>query len=367
MAENVRGISIDLVIHPGETISDILEARNLTQKELAKRAGVSEAFLNDVIHGKKDISKGLARGLEYALGVPSSFWLKLQANYDAELLSLNEENSVEAEELQILKELKEIEAYLKNNRSIISEPTKELRIIQLRKILKVSTLTGLKSLVPAGAFRLSKKASINPYVFGAWLCMCKEQNETNTVENQFSLSNVPELCVELKEFMCNCKGDFQNSLSQLFARYGIQFSVMRNFKGAPVQGYISRGDNGTYQIVVTLRGARADIFWFSLFHELGHIVNGDLAKPGSFIVVDEETDARKEHAADKFARDVLLDPDDYNAFVNKQVFTFHTISEFAATQNVPSYIVVGRLMREEYIQYRYFAKYIPRYKWIDKK
>ena len=101
MAENVRGISIDLVIHPGETISDILEARNLTQKELAKRAGVSEAFLNDVIHGKKDISKGLTRGLEYALGVPSSFWLKLQANYDAELLSLNEENSIAAEELQI--------------------------------------------------------------------------------------------------------------------------------------------------------------------------------------------------------------------------------------------------------------------------
>lgn len=79
------GISPDLLIHPGETISDLLEERGITQKELAQRAGVSEAFLSDVIHGKQDISKGLAMGLEYALGVPRSFWFNLQANHDAEL------------------------------------------------------------------------------------------------------------------------------------------------------------------------------------------------------------------------------------------------------------------------------------------
>ena len=72
------------LIHPGEIISDILEERNLTQKELAQRAGVSETFLSEVIHGKKDISKEFAAGLECALEVPSSFWLNLQANYDAE-------------------------------------------------------------------------------------------------------------------------------------------------------------------------------------------------------------------------------------------------------------------------------------------
>ena len=76
--------AFEWLIHPGETISDILEERNLTQKELAQRAGVSEIFLSEVIHGKKNISKELAMGLECALEVPSSFWLNLQANYDAE-------------------------------------------------------------------------------------------------------------------------------------------------------------------------------------------------------------------------------------------------------------------------------------------
>lgn len=76
--------AFEWLIHPGEIISNVLKERNLTQKELAQRAGVSEAFLNEVIHGRKDISKELAWGLECALDVPRSFWLNLQTNYDAE-------------------------------------------------------------------------------------------------------------------------------------------------------------------------------------------------------------------------------------------------------------------------------------------
>ena len=83
--------AFEWLIHPGEIISDILEERNLTQKELAQRAGVSEAFLSEVIHGKKDISKELAMDLECALEVPRSFWLNLQANYDAEMIGLQKE------------------------------------------------------------------------------------------------------------------------------------------------------------------------------------------------------------------------------------------------------------------------------------
>lgn len=43
--------AFEWLVHPGEIISDI----SLTQKELTQRAGVSETFLNEVIHGKKDL------------------------------------------------------------------------------------------------------------------------------------------------------------------------------------------------------------------------------------------------------------------------------------------------------------------------
>ena len=53
MATKKIGISRDLVIHPGETIADVLEDRGITQAELAARTGVSPAYISSVISGKK--------------------------------------------------------------------------------------------------------------------------------------------------------------------------------------------------------------------------------------------------------------------------------------------------------------------------
>lgn len=90
MVTKRTGICRDLIIHPGETIAEVLEERNLTQVDLVARSGFTTAYVSKVIAGKKDISSNFAMALEYALGVPKSFWLNLQANYEAELLELNE-------------------------------------------------------------------------------------------------------------------------------------------------------------------------------------------------------------------------------------------------------------------------------------
>lgn len=66
MAAKRTGISRDLIIHPGETIADVLEDRGITQAELATRTGVTAAYVGNVIAGKKDISAKFALSLEYA-------------------------------------------------------------------------------------------------------------------------------------------------------------------------------------------------------------------------------------------------------------------------------------------------------------
>ena len=99
------GISRELVIHPGETIRDILEDRGITQAELAAQTEVSVAYVSNVIAGKKDISAKFAFALEYALGVPKSFWLNLQTNYQAQLMELNEYVTITDEEREARKVL----------------------------------------------------------------------------------------------------------------------------------------------------------------------------------------------------------------------------------------------------------------------
>lgn len=89
MATKITGVSDDLHIHPGETINDILVERRMTYTELATKTGVTPAYIDNVITGKMSISEGFALALEHAFGVPKSFWINLQANYDAEKTGCN--------------------------------------------------------------------------------------------------------------------------------------------------------------------------------------------------------------------------------------------------------------------------------------
>lgn len=363
MVKKKTGLSRDLLIHPGETISDVLEERGITQAELAMRTGVTPTYVSNVINGKKDISAKFAMALEYALGVKKTFWLNLQANYDAELLELNETETITEEEINAREHLSGIVKYLRTRGLVPIRESKNDSIISLRNVLNVSDLVNLSQIAEAGAFRMSKNTSINPFVMGAWIRMCQIIGEKREIKNTFDSNRVQNLIKELKKVMTKNSANIQEELQSLMEDYGIDFSIMRHFTGAPVHGYVSVKRDGSYQMVVTIRGAFADRFWFSIFHELGHIVNGDIDKTNRF--VDDGTNREIEERADRFAAAALLDEDAYNAFVDGRNFSLDEIIKFANCQNVMPYIVIGRLQREKYIEYYQYKDQMLRYKWVN--
>ena len=362
MAVKKIGISRDLVIHPGETIQDVLEERGITQAELAACTGVTPAYVSNVIAGKKDISAKFAFALEYVLGVPKSFWLNLQANYDAEILELNEKQTVTEEERAAREALKDVVKYLRKKGKLPIGEKKDDSILSLRKVLQMSNIANLKDIVPAGAFRMANCA-VNSYVLGAWIRLCQLSADSKGVETHFKKENVEELIAKIKAVMPHSAAEVSKELREIMGYYGIDFSVVRNFRGAPVQGYISLKNDGTYQMILTIRGSYADIFWFSLFHELGHIVNGDIGKKTKFL--DDGSDVQKEAAADLFACNKLLDSEAYQQFVEEGNFGIEAINTFANSQTVMPYVVIGRLQKEKILDYKQFYKYKPRYKWAE--
>lgn len=362
MVERTTGISNEFLIHPGETISDIIIDRGMTQKELAVRTGVSEPFLSDVINGKKSISKGLAIGLEYAFGIPSSFWLNLQANYDAEVIALEEEKSVTDSEVEAFGHLKKIVTYLRKSKAIPAEEKDLHTILNMRRFLGTSNLSNLNKVAMNGTFRLSSSASVDPYVLGAWLCLCRRPDSECKLEGVFKPECASELISEIKKIMCSSSDNPEPVLKALFAKNGIDFSVVQNFPGAPVQGYLERREDGSFKMRLTIRGSFADIFWFSLFHELGHIVNGDLPKAG--VLIDSKDNGKeREDRADCFAADTLIDSYDYHMFVRSGHFSYAEICRFSEKQIVPPYIVIGRLQKDGFIPYSMFSAKKPKYKW----
>lgn len=362
MATRRTGISRDLIFHPGETIAELLEERGLTQSDLAISTGVSEAHISNIVSGKKDISSEFAMKLEYAFGVPCSFWLNLQANYDAEMAEYNERCSITDDEHTVLECLKEVVRYLRNKGLIPKRGKNDDIILSIRKALHISNIADLNRVVPEGAFRISGKSRVDGAVLGAWIRICQLKEQNHAIAMQFNVNDIDVLVAELKAIMCS-RGEIcpLKTVTETMARYGINFFLVRNFRGAPVQGYMHLSNDGAYSMFLTLRGASADIFWFSLFHELGHIVAGDVRK--RFIDTDE--DSEKERIADRFASEHLLPSESFQAFVSNRDFTISSIKRYSESQGVPPYIVIGRLQREEYIRYSSFSEYKPRYKQED--
>lgn len=363
MAVKKTDIFHDLIIHPGETIADVLEDRGITQMELASRTGVSPSYVSSVIAGKKGISANFAMGLEYALGVPKSFWLNLQANYEAELLEANEEQTITEEEQCARDDLKDVVKYLRKRGMMPVREKKDASIISLRKVLQISNIANLGEMIPSGAFRMATNTTVNRYVLGAWIRLCQIAGNDTSLSTKFDKAYTDSLINDIKQIMCCRDADIQKDLKCVMKKYGIDFSIAPNFRGAPVQGYISQKDEGAYKMVLTIRGSFADIFWFSLFHEIGHIVNGDIGKSLRFI--DVGSDCNKEEAADFFARNMLLSPESYKAFIEIGDFSIEKIKKYAESQNVMPYIVIGRLQKENYLDYKTYCNYKLRYKWGD--
>ena len=71
----------DVAVPPGETLTEELEARKMSQSELARRMRRPVQAVNEIIRGKKAITAQTALDLEAVLGVDAAFWLRLEAAY----------------------------------------------------------------------------------------------------------------------------------------------------------------------------------------------------------------------------------------------------------------------------------------------
>lgn len=360
MVERMSGLSLDFIIHPGETIKEVLEDRKMNQEELAIRTGFSPKHVSEVVNGKKGISPSFAKGLEYVFGIPASFWINLQGIYDKEMLEYREQEEIDENEVEIVKELKKLIKYAEEL-SIMSKSKDVIsQIIELRSICNVKNLTYINNLVTNQvAFRKSQTIETNIYVLYVWLRICEIIAEKNNIEKEYDEKKLKENINNIKKCMFLEINDAVVELKRIFAECGIVFQVVKNFTGAPVQGFIKKINNKVI-LSMTIRRAFADEFWFTLFHEIGHLLNGDIVSTHFIDYTESKSDM--EDKADVFARHSLINEEEYNVFISKNKLTEDEIIKFAKEQGVKPFIVVGRIQKEMN-NYKIFYNLKTRYKW----
>lgn len=352
------GLSREFIIHPGETLKEILEDRGMSQRELALRTDVKEPHVSGIVNCQKPISVSFAKKLEYALGVDSSFWINLQANYEKELADFEEIHSISNEEMAVLQILKPITDYAQSIRLLESQAQGSLRVIEWRKLLNVSSLLRIPQISQSGAYRLAATKSVDPYILFAWLRLSDLIAKDLLVKSELSVEKLTSMLPLIRGLAFESEETMYPKLKGYLADCGIRFAIMKHFTGAPVQGVIKTNIDATLNLTLTLRQKFADIFWFTLFHEIGHIVHGDVkGRLIDYVDIDNEM----EQQADEFAENALIDRDCYSSFVNKGVYSLERIQQFSEEMQIPSFITIGRLQHDKHMDFRQYVDEKPKY------
>lgn len=81
---NTRGKEIftDIALHPGDILSNELEAREIKKIVFAEQIGMKPGHLSELLHGKRHVSAATALKLEKLLDIPAEYWMRVQVYYD---------------------------------------------------------------------------------------------------------------------------------------------------------------------------------------------------------------------------------------------------------------------------------------------
>ena len=109
--------------------------------------------------------------LDIALGVPSGTWAKYQAEYDDYTAILEELNGITDEEFSILKAMKDIVDYFLKIGIMHNHCGDTEKVIQLRQVLCVNSLTVIPKITYSAAYRAQVKTSTKATTILVFMCL----------------------------------------------------------------------------------------------------------------------------------------------------------------------------------------------------
>jgi HTH-type transcriptional regulator / antitoxin HigA len=343
MSEMIRNqYSPDIVCAPGETLEEILESRGMSQAELAERTGRPKKTINEIIRGKAAITPETALQLEKVLGIPATFWIAREQNYQEALARVRELDALSRETGW----LDHIPHRVMVRRGWIAGHTdKALQLQELLRFFGVASPTSWKGLYNASspAFRQSHAFAIDPGATAAWL----RKGEIDAARQrcqEFSANAFKQALSRIRSLTRDLPRNFTRLLMDECCAAGVSVVFVPELPGTRVWGATRWLSPTRGLIQLSLRYKTDDHLWFTFFHEAGHIL---LHGRRDVFLEDEgrKTD-KKEAEADAFAREWLIPEVRYRVFRRLGSYSCAATSRFAHELGIAPGIVVGALQHD---------------------
>lgn len=335
----LRGFEPDYVVTPGEILEELLLERDITQTNFASRIQMSTKALNQIIKGKAPITPDTALKFEAATGMSAGTWGALESSYRNSLAK--EQESLRLEGIVSWLDGFPISDLRKLGYIVSTARDKVGQVAELLRFFEVVNPQAWEEvwLQPQAAFRTSSTYTPSVKSLSTWLRLGDIQARSIEV-GEFSRERVVK---ELPSFRALMRKDGKYSVPKLTAicnELGIVLVFVPELSGTRCSGAARWLAPDRALIQLSLRHKTDDHFWFTFFHELGHLLKH--SKKVVFIDSDNgQTRSAEEVEADKFA-EICLIPSQYEAEM-QSLHDLASVQAFAKKIGASEGVVVGRL------------------------
>ena len=332
-----------------EAIKFRMEQQGLSQKDLVPFIG-SRSKVSEVLSGKRELTLSMIRALNKHLGIPAEVLLKEKA-----LSALDKYGGIEFNKFPIAGMVKN-KAFTEVDTSNFMDKSEELIGFLIDKIGGCET-------IPEGLFRKSKStrlnAKIGPFALQGWSLQVLAQAADRKTPVKFDRKNMDKSFFRSLTSL-SVLDEGPKLAREFLIKNGIILEIVPHLKNTYIDGASFIDAKNRAIIGLTIRYDRIDNFWFTLLHELAHIILH--LEPGGFFADDmslrgSESDDEIEKQADAFAEEALL-PDDF-PLSSRQFVSKEDILQYASAHNIHPAIAAGRIQHDRN-DFRTFSNLVGR-------
>lgn len=344
-----------ITFHPGYYVKDLIEDLAMTQDELAKRLETTSKTVSDLVNGKINLTDEMALKLSLVFGTSIDMWLNLNKTYIKKKLEI-ERCIAEDEQCNLVKS---IDYKYWVNLGLV-EPAKNAKdkVKELSKYFKVSNLAVLvdRDFLVQYRTAVTEVQDINVINANAWIQTAINIGRNMNVD-KFDMKKLRNSLPEIRQMTLQPVEEFFPRLIEIMSSCGIAFVVIPNLKNCGVNGAVKWLSHDKVVLAINDRRKYADTFWFSLFHEIGHV----LQKRIKLLIISDKNKSwlegnelieKLENDADSFAQNILIPEKEYAFFIAKGQYDEESIISFANRIEIHPGIVLGRLQKEKYVPYQ---------------
>lgn len=332
----------------GELLGEELEARGWSQADFAAVIDRPTQFVSEIVTGKKEITRESAAQIGAALSQSPEYWLKLQDQYLLAEQARNSTTQAKLDEVRRRARLNQLgPIQLLQKRNILTGSTLDELEAEVVDLFELESIEGQPEFA-AAAKRANHGEDIS-VLQRAWVACVRRQAKKVPPVDKYSSEMLAELAALLPRSVKTSE-DF-TKLPDQFSGAGVRLVYVEALPGAKIDGCAMFVD-GHPVIGLSGRGKRLDKVFFTLLHEIAHILRRHV-DAGRLIVEDLEDGHAQESIREKEANEDSVGwifPSGYPLVPPR--ISAPWVDQKAAELGLASIVLIGQLQKRGRLDWR---------------